>query len=460
MTNSTQSPQHSGSPRRQSRAPRRRRVPAALGGAAAAVAFGAAAGCLATALPGTAAAASAPSRSSQTAQLAALAQQEVAAGAPGVIASVSDGNGSAIQIARQASWTKADGTLTANDQFRMGSNTKTMVATVIMQLVAEHRLALTDPVAKWLPGLIPDGQAITIRMLLNHTSGLFDYLQDPAVLKAFTGRDTRAWTPLQLLAAGVSHKPLFAPGKEYSYSNTNYLALGLVAQKVTGQSLAELIKQRIIEPLGLKSTYLVTGFPAPDDARLANGYEPDAARLAPLLPPYAAPGTSFAGPARGPWADTTWVNTSTEWAAGGMVSTPADWARFQSALLSGPLTAPGPAEGDGDHRLRGRRYAGPVRAGPGEDRHAVRHRLGPHRRGPRLLQLGLHRRHRPAHRVGDRHHHLRYRYAEGGRRHPDPDQRRGLHHVRQARPRRGHHRMRRRPRRCRGLPNGVRGRRS
>ena len=339
MPNSTQSPQHSGSSRRQSRAPRRR-VPRALGGVATALALGAAAGCLAMALPGAAAAAPASSRSPQAPQLAALAQQEVAVGAPGVIVRVSDGNGPAIEIARQASWTKADGTLTANDQFRMGSNTKTMVATVILQLVAEHRLALTDPVANWLPGLIPDGQAITIRMLLNHTSGLFDYLEDSAVLKAFTGRDASVWTPLRLLAAGVSHKPLFAPGKEYSYSNTNYLALGLVAQKVTGESLGELIQRRIIDPLGLKSTYLVTGFPATNDAWLANGYEPDAARLAPLLPSYAPPGTSFAGPARGTWVDTTWINTSTEWAAGGMVSTAADWARFQSALLSGRLLPP------------------------------------------------------------------------------------------------------------------------
>jgi len=304
---------------------------------AAPLALGAAAAGLAMALPG---AASASSRSPQAAQLAALARQEVAAGAPGVIVRVSDGNGPAIEIARQASWTKADGTLTANDQFRMGSNTKTMIATVILQLVAEHRLALTDPVAKWLPGLIPDGHAITIRMLLNHTSGLFNYTQDPAVLKAFTGRDTRAWTPLQLIAAAVRHKPLFAPGKEYSYSNTNYVALGLVAQQVTGKSMGELIQQRIARPLRLKDTYLVTGFPAPDDAGLESGYEPDAARLALLLPSYAPPGTSFAGPARGTWVDTTWINTSTEWAAGGIVSTAADWARFQSALLSGKLLPP------------------------------------------------------------------------------------------------------------------------
>jgi len=334
----SQSPQRPGSPGRRSRAPRGRR--ASLTVAAALALGGTVAGC-ASALPGTAVAATQPSRSTPAAaRLAALARQEVAAGAPGVIVRVGDGRGPAIQIADQAKWTRADGTLTVGNEFRMGSNTKTMVATVILQLVAEHRLALTDPVSKWLPGLIPDGHAITIRMLLDHTSGLFNYTEDPAVLKAFDGQSARAWTPRELLAAAVGHKPLFAPGKEYSYSNTNYIALGLVAQKITGESLGELIQQRIVRPLGLKDTYLLTSFPVPGEARLANGYEPDAARLAPVLPPYAPPGSSFAGPARGTWVDTTRINPSTEWAAGGMVSSAADWARFTSALLSGRLLPP------------------------------------------------------------------------------------------------------------------------
>lgn len=86
------------------------------------------------------------------------------------------------------------GRLSANDQFRMGSNTKTMVATLVLQLVAEHKLSLTDSVAEWLPGVVPGGSAITIRMLLNHTSGLFNYVNDPAILKAFIGQDPRIWT--------------------------------------------------------------------------------------------------------------------------------------------------------------------------------------------------------------------------------------------------------------------------
>ncbi|GLY95230.1 serine hydrolase domain-containing protein [Actinoplanes sp. NBRC 103695] len=272
------------------------------------------------------------SETAAPAPLASLAQQVVDAGAPGVIVRVDDGRGQPIEIARQAPWTRADHTLAASDRFRMGSNTKTMVATVILQLVAEHRLRLTDPVGKWLPGLIPNGNAITVRMLLNHTSGLFNYTFDPEVLQAFTGQDTRTWTPRQLIAAGVRHDPMFAPGAGYSYSNTNYVALGLVAEKATGHTLGDLIQERIARPLRLKDTHLG----ARAGGTLAHGYEPDAAHIGPLLPPGVPAGTAFAGPARpAGYVDTTRINTSTEWAAGGMVSTARDWARFDSALLSG-----------------------------------------------------------------------------------------------------------------------------
>lgn len=279
--------------------------------------------------------------SSQKARLTALAQQDVGAGAPGVIVRVDNGHGQPIEIARQAPWTRTDHTLTASDEFRMGSNTKTMVATVILQLVAEHRLELTDPVQKWLPGLIPDGTAITIRMLLNHTSGLFNYVQDPDGLKAFTGQDATVWTPRQLIAAAVRHAPLFAPGTNYSYSNTNYIALGMIAEKATGHTLDDLIQERIAEPLHLKNTHLATGADTTNRPGLAHGYEPDADHIAGLLPDYAPPGTAFAGPARPEGhVDTTWINPSAQWAAGAMVSTAQDWARFDKALLSGKLLPP------------------------------------------------------------------------------------------------------------------------
>jgi D-alanyl-D-alanine carboxypeptidase len=266
-----------------------------------------------------------------------LVEQDVAAGAPGVIVRVDDGGGRPIEIARQAAWTTRDRRLAPGDQFRIGSNTKTVVATLVLQLVAQHRVDLADSVEKWLPGLVPNGGAITVRMLLNHTSGLFNYVNDIDVLRAFIGQDTRQWTPRELLAAAVKHDPLFAPGQEYSYSNTGYVVLGLILERATGHSVAELIQQRIAEPLGLRNTYLA---PPDDFAKLAHGYEPDAAHIAPLLPPGTPPGLEFAGPDRGDFVDTTRINDSTEWAAGGMVSTAVDWARFQRALLSGRLLPP------------------------------------------------------------------------------------------------------------------------
>jgi D-alanyl-D-alanine carboxypeptidase len=274
-------------------------------------------------------------------QLRQLVARDVRAGAPGVIVRVDDGSGQVIRIAEQADWSRRDHVLAEDDRFRMGSNTKTMVATVILQLVAEHRLTLTGSVDTWLPGLVPDGQHITLRMLLDHTSGLFDYLDDPAVLKAFSGQDTRVWTPDEVLAAAVAQPPLFAPGTRYSYSNTNYLVLGLIAEKVTGEGLADLVQRRIVQPLHLRDTYLVTGTDLRHDPTLAHGYEPDAARLAPLLPPGTPAGTAFVGPRRpDDYVDTTDVNLSAEWAAGGMVSSAEDWARFDTALMSGRLLPP------------------------------------------------------------------------------------------------------------------------
>ena len=285
----------------------------------------------------TSASASAASKSSTTAELTSLAQQLVGAGAPGVTVRVDDGQGSPIQIARQAAWTVQDGALTPEDEFRMGSNTKTMVGALILQLVAAHTLSLDDSVQKWLPGMVPNGSAITIRMLLDHTSGLFNDVDDPGVLEAFGGQDNRIWTGQELLAAAVSHPPLFAPGTEYSYTNTGYVALSLILEKATGQSLATLVQDRIAKPLGLTDTYVAPGTAGTADPKLADGYEPDAAMIAPLLPPGTPAGASFAGPARGDYVDTTENNFSTEWGAGDIVSNAADWARFLSALVSGKL---------------------------------------------------------------------------------------------------------------------------
>jgi D-alanyl-D-alanine carboxypeptidase len=268
-----------------------------------------------------------------------MADQSVAAGVPGVIVRVNDGHGPVVNIARQAPWTTADHRLTANDEFRMGSNTKTVTATLVLQLVAEHRLALDDSIEKWLPGAIPNGPNITVRMLLNHTSGLADYAYQREVLDLMTGRRKKPPTAEELLAVGTKMPVVFPPGKGFNYSNPGYIALGLVLEKVTGRSMSALIQQRIARPLGLRHTSLPTNSgPLPDADRLAHGYEPDATHLAPLVEQLGLPeGYGFIGPNHDDRVDVTAINQAWDGAAGAIISTTSDWARFDTALMSGRL---------------------------------------------------------------------------------------------------------------------------
>jgi D-alanyl-D-alanine carboxypeptidase len=256
----------------------------------------------------------------------------VEAGAPGVIVRVDDGGGRPIRIAEQAAWTRSDHLLGAGDAYRMGSNTKTMTATLVLQLADEGRLALTDTVDRWLPGRVPNGTAITLRMLLNHTSGLFDYAEDPSLVPAILGRDGHRWTPAELLAVGAAHPPLFAPGTRFSYSNTNYAALGAVLERATGRSMADLVRDRIARPLGLEHTYYATdtSWRGPH----AHGYEPDSAHMPAGVPEEFK---DYAGAHRHGHVDVSGNDVSWGSAAGAVVSTADDWARFSAALMSGRL---------------------------------------------------------------------------------------------------------------------------
>lgn len=261
-----------------------------------------------------------------------LARKVVAAGAPGVIVRVNDGQGRPMEIVEQAPWTRRDHLLRPDDEFREGSNTKTMMATLVLQLVAEGRLTLADPVQKWLPGQLPNGPRITLRMLLNHTAGLADYTDDPELLSSIIGTAARPWSPTELLAVGVRRPPLFPPGTKHSYSNTNYAAVGAVLERVTGKSLADLVRDRIARPLGLRHTYYATD--AGWRGSHVRGYEPDAAHLPPEVP---AVFGDVAGPHHDGHVDVSGIDPSWGGPAGAMVSTAPDWSRFYTALMSGGL---------------------------------------------------------------------------------------------------------------------------
>ncbi|OSP44909.1 serine hydrolase [Streptomyces sp. 13-12-16] len=194
------------------------------------------------------------------------------------------------------------------DHFRAGSITKTFVATVVLQLADEGRLSLSDTVEKHLPGLVRgagnDGRTLTLRSLLSHTSGLYDFSADT--------RGTVPVTPLQAVRIALTHPPA-DPGR-FSYSNTNYVLLGLVVERVTGRSYAAEAEHRIIAPLRLTGTSFpgsLTSLPSPHGRS------------------YAADGT-----------DVTRLDPQVAGAAGELVTTLADLDRFYAALLGGELLPP------------------------------------------------------------------------------------------------------------------------
>ncbi|WP_040455220.1 serine hydrolase domain-containing protein [Kribbella catacumbae] len=240
----------------------------------------------------------------------------VAAGAVGVLAEVRDEH----EVWRSTSGVAERNTtrpVPVQGRFRVGSITKTFLATVVLQLVDEGRLRLDDTVETVLPGVVPDGHRITVRHLLNHTSGLYDYKRtlpkptDPA----FLADRYRTWTATEQIQRALAHPPApWPPGSVFDYSNTNYLLLGQIVEKVTGHSYGAEIKRRVIWPLRLRDT-AVPGTSPWIRGPHPYGYLPTQQGL----------------------VDFTEMNPSLFGAAGEMISTTKDLSRFFAALVGGRL---------------------------------------------------------------------------------------------------------------------------
>ncbi|MFB6678970.1 serine hydrolase domain-containing protein [Streptomyces sp. NPDC056390] len=218
----------------------------------------------------------------------------------------------------------------ANAHVRIGSNTKTFTATVVLQLVAEDKIALDAPVADYLPefGLDPK---ITVRMLLQHTSGVFnftgEYYDDgtfaPGIPATTAGQEWvdnrfKTYQPQELVRLALSKPVRFEPGTDWSYSNTNYVLARLLTEKVTGHSLADQMQQRILGPLGLSDTVL----PETSDE---------------IPEPHTHAYYRYEDAGRHETVDVTRQNPSWISTGGDMISTTQDLHTFISALMGGKL---------------------------------------------------------------------------------------------------------------------------
>jgi D-alanyl-D-alanine carboxypeptidase len=260
---------------------------------------------------------SGPGAPAETSELRTLVEGLTGAdGAPGALAQVAGRAPITSGVADVVTGAPVD----PRSRFRIGSLTKPFVATVVLQLAAERRIALDAPVERYLPGVVRgadnDGREITVRQLLQHTSGLpnvMDHLSPMTILQD----PLRHWGARELVELALPHPRHFRPGQGWAYSNTNYLLAGMIVERVTGRSYGTEIQRRVLVPLGLHNTFV------PGDSPAIPGTHPQG---------YVRPGAEL--------IDITQLNPTVAGAAGGMISSTADLNRFLAALLRGRLLPP------------------------------------------------------------------------------------------------------------------------
>lgn len=195
----------------------------------------------------------------------------------------------------------------------VGSNTKTYVASLVLLLVDDGSLSLSDSVTRWIAD-VPGGDAVTIEDLLHHTSGIYDYTSDPAYLADSLSH--RSYEPRELLAIAFAHESAFAPGEagKWGYSNTNYVMLGTIIESVTGQDVAQVLRERILTPIGAEATFFAGSEPLVGDV---------------------AYGRSFLGTNGADFLD-----PSAAWCAGNVVATIGDLADWAERRGNGSFHSP------------------------------------------------------------------------------------------------------------------------
>ncbi|WP_051393294.1 serine hydrolase domain-containing protein [Glycomyces arizonensis] len=277
---------------------------------------------------GTAAAAACPSEGLDTDLLEARLDEFAGLADHSVLAEVRDGDETWSEAIGPRSLDPGADDARANDRVRIGSATKSFTAAVVIQLEGEGAVDLDDPIGDYLPGLLPYEEDPTVRQLLTHTSGLPDFL--PSLYPSLARGDIADiregyrtdYEPEELIDIATEGPLLFEPGTDYSYSNADYMVLGLLIEELTGNTLGHELEERIFEPADLDRTY----FPGEH----GNGIH------GPHLVPYITTGESDE-----PYFDTTALSSTQMWAAGGIVSTMGDMNDFYDALTDGTLLTEG-----------------------------------------------------------------------------------------------------------------------
>ncbi|MET8798540.1 serine hydrolase domain-containing protein [Nocardia sp. NPDC004568] len=242
----------------------------------------------------------------------------VRSGAVGALATLTENDATTVAVSGLSDITAGTPIPADHPQHvRVGSITKAFTATIVLQLVAEHRIDLDRSIDAYLPGLLTgagvDGQAITVRQILGHRSGLPELPVTPEVNEYEAARTGRTYTPAQEIAAALRDPAQFPPGTRFEYTNTNYIVAGMLIEAVTGHRYTDELRARILVPLALWDTYL----PATGETGLRDPHPTGYATV------------------DGTVTDETRVEPSVPWAAGALVSTGADLNRFFLALPTG-----------------------------------------------------------------------------------------------------------------------------
>lgn len=222
-----------------------------------------------------------------------------------------------------------------NTHFRIASNAKTMTAAVILQLAQEGKLSLKDPVSKYVRG-VPNGDTITIAELLSMRSGLYNYTDAPEFSASIDRDPAKVWTPSELLAIAFKRPVNAPPGTTYEYNNTNYVLLGLIAERVAGKPLAKLEQERLFTPFGMQQTAIPSSDVITMPAPYSHGYMYGSSSVALVgTPPYSNAVQAAAREGKLKPNDYTAMNYSFAFGAGAVVSTAADLATWIQALVTG-----------------------------------------------------------------------------------------------------------------------------